>query len=185
MRNRFSERYDRVILHHMQPNDRPINRVTVKQAADIMGITPEAVRARLFRGTLQRETGEDGTVWVLLRPDQAQPDDDHSQDHSHDQSVLVEHLDSEVEFLRSELHNQAERHAEETRELRRLIAALTQRIPEQLPAAPPEQDQGHRESRQEAPQTASKDDLGGSDQGTGSPPQRAAEPRSLWRRIFG
>lgn len=169
------------------------SRVTVKQAAEIMGLTPEAVRARLFRGTLERETGEDGTVWVILRPGHTQPDGDHAEDQSHEQTMLVEHLDSEVEFLRAELRQQVERHADETRELRRLIAGLIERIPE-LPAATvaesprqwaEDQDHTRQESREKPPQ--SPDETRGSvhDQEGASGPQQGARPRSLWRRIFG
>ncbi len=41
-------------------------RVTVKEAADLLGISPEAVRARIKRGTLYKEKGSDGTVYVWL-----------------------------------------------------------------------------------------------------------------------
>src|SRR4051812_34402520 len=52
--------------HDPPPTDRLL---TVKDAATVLDISPEAVRARLKRGTLQRETGEDGTVYVRLDAD--------------------------------------------------------------------------------------------------------------------
>src|SRR5215207_5320033 len=74
---------------HDRPNDRPQNvhnghqpsddgypnrpepsqaarRVTVPQAADILGTTTDAVRSRMRRRKLQREERADGTVYVLL-----------------------------------------------------------------------------------------------------------------------
>src|SRR5215208_7557696 len=68
-----------------RPNDRPqtvsnghppptarlgpastVRRVTVPEAADILGTTTDAVRSRMRRGKLGREEGGDGTVYVLL-----------------------------------------------------------------------------------------------------------------------
>ena len=50
----------------MQLNDAKSQRVTVKRAADLLGATPEAIRARLFGGTLEREEGDRGIVYVRL-----------------------------------------------------------------------------------------------------------------------
>ena len=44
-------------------------RVTVADAALLLGISEDAVRSRLRRGTLRRETGGDGTVFVVLGTD--------------------------------------------------------------------------------------------------------------------
>ena len=41
--------------------------VTVPGVADILSVTPDALRSRLRRGNLRREQGEDGTVSVLCR----------------------------------------------------------------------------------------------------------------------
>src|SRR5215216_211385 len=49
-------------------------RLTVQEAAEALGITVEAVRARIKRGKLRREKGEDGTVYVWLDAAQARPD---------------------------------------------------------------------------------------------------------------
>ena len=53
------------------PNDAQ-TRVTVAQAAELLGLSAEAVRSRLQRGTLA-STKENGTVYVLLNTDQARP----------------------------------------------------------------------------------------------------------------
>ena len=54
--------------------------LTVHEAADALGLTVEAVRSRIKRGTLQKEKDDDGTVYVVVengggRPstDQARP----------------------------------------------------------------------------------------------------------------
>jgi predicted ArsR family transcriptional regulator len=107
----------------VEPNAEHTGRYTVREAAEKLGISPEAVRSRLNRGTLQRETGGDGTVYVLIRTD-------HTTDHSSAQVLLVERLDSEVRYLRDQLQQANER----DREQRRIIAALTSRIPA-LPSA--------------------------------------------------
>ncbi|MDP9439191.1 MAG: hypothetical protein M3P49_10665, partial [Actinomycetota bacterium] len=41
-------------------------RYTVHEAAVMLGLSVDAVRKRAERGTLRREKGEDGTVYVLL-----------------------------------------------------------------------------------------------------------------------
>jgi hypothetical protein len=136
-------------------------RVTVGEAAGLLGITPEAVRARLYRGTLEREDGEDGVVYVRLHADQLQP---HA-DQSTEQSELVQSLQDQIGYLRTQLDTRTE----ELREHRRIIAALTSRIPEI-----------------EAPQRA--DDAPGGEAG----PAEEAEPHPdrggrppWWRWLFG
>src|SRR5215207_10140029 len=53
-----------------QATIKPTNQhVTVADAALLLGISEDAVRSRLRRGTLRRETGKDGTVFVVLGTD--------------------------------------------------------------------------------------------------------------------
>ncbi len=58
-----------------------ILRLTVPDAAKALGISPEAVRNRLSRGTLE-SMKEDGSVYVLLPADRAQHTGDISPDMS-------------------------------------------------------------------------------------------------------
>src|SRR4028118_917451 len=56
---------------HDRQTDRPepsptVHRMGVPEAAEIRGITADAVRSRMRRGKLRREEGEYGTVYVLL-----------------------------------------------------------------------------------------------------------------------
>lgn len=127
-------------------------RVTTQEAAEGLGITVEAVRARLRRGTLSKEKDSDGTVYVLLTDDQTQrsndrateqhqPDDtrpsgaqregEPTDDRSRSEHVLVEALREQIEILRSEIEDRKE----EARRKDAIIMSLSQRFPE-LPASP-------------------------------------------------
>jgi DNA-binding Lrp family transcriptional regulator len=119
---------------------RDISRLTVPEAARALGISPEAVRNRLSRGTLD-SVKENGTVYVLLEADKARstagtpndtprPTADISGDapdaHAAATAALVAAKDETISLLRSQL--EAEREA--NRENRRIIAGLVQRVPE-------------------------------------------------------
>jgi len=134
--------------------------VTVGEAAQLLGITPEAVRARLYRGTLEREDGEDGVVYVRLYADQLQPHADQSSDHTSESSALTSALEARIESLERQLEEARER----DRENRRLLAAALERIPPQLEA--PES----REAPSEPPESTESP----------TPEQRAP----WWRRMF-
>src|SRR5919112_6520002 len=70
---------DRRSGDHDRQADRPepsptVHRMTVPEAAEILGITTDAVRSRMRRGKLRREEGEYGTVYVLLDAEDAHDD---------------------------------------------------------------------------------------------------------------
>lgn len=46
------------------------SRVSVYDAAQVMGVTVDAIRKRISRVTIPHERDEDGRVWVLLDTDQ-------------------------------------------------------------------------------------------------------------------
>src|SRR4051812_28917763 len=125
-------------------NEHPNNRVTVAEAAQRLGLSAEAVRMRIKRGTLASEK-INGTVRVILDADPTRPNEDQTQDRTNeltaDQTDLVEILRSEVEFLREELKRREEVHVEESRrkdtivaQMNQTLAQMTQRIPELEPA---------------------------------------------------
>jgi excisionase family DNA binding protein len=162
-------------------------RMTVAQAASYLGITAEAVRARIQRGTLEH-TREGKTVYVLLPRDRTQHDgrhddqgnDRHDSDrtqqhdghHDGDRTALVEDLREQVGYLRGVIETrdrELESRAEELAEMRRIVAALTQRIPE-LPAPEP------RESRESAHWR--------SPDGIGKEEEKRKTRRSWWARVF-
>ena len=107
---------------------RDISRLTVPQAARQLGISPEAVRNRLSRGTLN-SIKESGTVYVLLQTDRTRHTDDIPNDIP---EALVVEMRGRIESLERQLEQANER----DRENRRIIAALTSRIPELPPATP-------------------------------------------------
>jgi len=96
-------------------------RVTVVQAAEILGLTEGAVRQRLKRETLPADKDEDGSVYVLLvraqvrtygdntrtnddiTHDSTRTNTDKTNDSTADQPLLVERLENEVEWLRREV----------------------------------------------------------------------------------
>ena len=102
------------------------SRLDVKQAAQILGISTDAVHKRAKRGTLKSEKDEDGRVFVWLYTE----DNDYTKDSQAVQPLLAARLESENEFLRQEL----ERRSSELAEMRRIVAGLVQRIPELEPA---------------------------------------------------
>jgi hypothetical protein len=143
-----------------------MRRLTVAQAAEVLGITTDAVRMRLSRGTLSSEKQE-GRVYVLLEEDLT---DDITNDRPVLDRELVDAKDETIRLLTQQL--ESERRANE--ENRRIIAALTSRIPEI-----------------EAPSTgASGGDLSTEDEGPASTPSEPRPtpdtpvPRPWWRRIF-
>ena len=103
------------------------NRVTVQEAARLLGISEGAVRARIHRGTLETER-DSGTVYVRLNADD-------TTNERTEQSELVQTLREYNAALERQLN--AEREA--SAELRRIVAGLVQRIPElEAPSEPRE-----------------------------------------------
>jgi hypothetical protein len=107
---------------------RPERRVHLSEAAEIMGVSKDAVRMRVKRGTLRSEKGTDGRVyvWVNVNPD-GDPNAVHPQGEVHPYRELIEELRDRVRSLE-----------DANRENRRIIAALTQRIPALEAPEPPE-----------------------------------------------
>jgi hypothetical protein len=109
-------------------------RVTVAQAAEILGVTVEAIRGRIKRGTLEHER-HSGTVYVLLDADQStnrpRPDTDQTVGRSQsDSAALISAKDETIATLRDQLEAERQAHAE----ARRLLMAALERIPPQLEA---------------------------------------------------
>jgi hypothetical protein len=139
-------------------------RLDVKQAAQVLDISTDAVHKRVRRGALESEKDGDGRVYVWLDG----LDNGYALDSQNVQPLLVTHLENENEFLRCEL----ERRAEELSEMRRIVAALVQRVPELEPT------KGASPEPRESPTTDAEP--AGSGAGPAEP-----ERRSWWRRWFG
>ena len=141
------------------------NRVTVQEAAKILGVTEHAVRQRLYRRTLESEKDGDGRVFVLLEQDARESPEE---THDRDTTEMVEMLADQVRYLREQLNRAEDR----DRENRRIIAALTQRIPAiEAPEESPSEPRDGRETVSEGPVEG---DL---------PPERE-KPVSWWRKLF-
>ena len=118
-------------------------RVTVSEAAVLLGISEGAVRMRVKRGTLP-STREDGRLYVLLNIDPT-PEPKRPHDGTHDRTSEL------IATLREQLEAERQAHAE----ARRLLAAALARIPAiEAPSEP-----------RESPQTVEEE------QGRASPPR--------------
>jgi hypothetical protein len=146
--------------------------VTVPEAAEILGISPEAVRARLNRGTLPKEKGDDGTTYVRLNDDRTHSNSNSTNDRTNDRtgqdSLAFRLMQDQNEYLRRQL----EIWQEEARRKDHIIAALTERIPELEPA-------------REAPSEPRDADLSAPEErGSGDVPPEQEKPVSWWRKLF-
>ena len=154
-------------------------RLTVAEASQILGVTVEAVRGRIKRGTLEHER-DSGTVYVLLDVDQPPTGHQPDEDQPTDQARPVAH-----EQLANELRNRIrylERQVEEEREARRradtLLAQLMQRIPElEAPGSSSEARESPQTVEEETERAEPRSAIGGTQEGV----QRL----SWWRRIIG
>jgi len=132
-----------------------------------LGISPEAVRNRLSRGTLD-SVKENGSVFVLLDADKVRYADGTTTDILEDPGALIASKDETIRVLLSQL--EAERAA--SAEMRRIVAGLVQRVPELEPA--------REASSEPTGASVSHSDSGSSDV---VPPQEP-ERRSWWRRLL-
>ena len=138
-------------------------KLDVKEAAQVLGISTDAVHKRAKRGSLDSEKDEDGRVFVWLDDE----DTGYTESSHSVRPLIVERLESENQFLRQEL----ERRSGELAEMRRIVAGLVQRIPA-LEAAP---------ESTEAPVTLSED--AGNGMGREGQDGQHEGRRSWWRRL--
>jgi hypothetical protein len=171
-------------------------RVTIREAAHRLGVTEAAIRKRIQRGSLDKEIGEDGRVYVYL---------DLSQDMSHpesqvDHEPLVEELRDRVRFLERELDRrsiEAERYQHIVAGLATANANLTDRLKElEAPVREPmasQESPGASASVVEEPERAEpRSSTPGPQESVERPPDTAEWPvrggsltRPWWRRVFG
>jgi len=152
------------------------SRVSVYEAADLLGVTVDAIRKRIQRGTIPHERHEDGRVYVLLDEARALQDksskptstvqDDVQDDRQvpYQTNELVTELRAQNEWLRREVERKDA-----------ILLRMAERIPELEPA--PEQREGLV-----AHATASE----GTDKGKVPPEQQEpTQRRTWWRQFFG
>ncbi len=158
-------------------------RVTIREAASRLGVTEAAVRKRIQRGSLGKELGQDGRVYVYL---------DLSRDMSHPESQV--HRDPAVEELVEELRDRVaflerslERRSLEAERYQQIVAGLSQ-TNNQLSARVLELD-----APTDAPAASQPSEEAAQDAANGSPGPAprpgAAEAQTgaqkpWWRRMF-
>jgi hypothetical protein len=144
----------------------------VAQAASRLGITQDAVRKRIARGTIKHGKDHEGRIFVYLDTSEgkSKTDQDSRQDgesktvQDADQDRYTRSLEGQIEFLRQELERKDT-----------IIMSLTQRIPElEAPAEPTG-----------APETAAEEPYGTHAPPEGQDQQHPVERSSWWRRFFG
>jgi excisionase family DNA binding protein len=138
-------------------------RVSVEEAAKILGVSVDAIRKRIERGTIRSEK-VNKTRYVFLDGDMTDHDDNRTR-HDTDMTPLNEELRDRIRFLEGELEDRKE----EVRRLHHLLAGALERIPA-IEEAPPEP--------REAPVSASEEQ-------DGAQAPREPEKRSWWRKMFG
>src|SRR3954468_18940299 len=86
-------------------------RLTVAQAADVLGVTVDAVRARIKRGTIDHRR-EEGRVYVILDVDQVAGSHDQGTDQDSAQYADWARRDELVEELRDRVRSLEEANRE-------------------------------------------------------------------------
>ncbi len=150
-------------------------RLAVTQAADVLGVTVDAIRSRVKRGTIAH-VREGGRVYVLLDADQGRPGHDQPTDQGGDQDAPPGE-DRQLRYeliatLREQLSEERQAHAE----ARRIIAGLVERIPPAI------------EAPRESPQTVEEPSEGAEPRPYAGGPQEGVQPRPRtpwWRRVLG
>ncbi len=108
------------------------SRVSVYKAAEILGVTVDAIRKRIQRGMIPHERDDDGRVWVLLEASSSVPDDGDG-DYRTKSDELADDLREQVRYLREMLGEErdARRRADTIiAQLTQTNAALAGRVPE-------------------------------------------------------
>jgi excisionase family DNA binding protein len=79
-------------------------RVSVYEAAEVMGVTVDAIRKRISRGTIPHERDDGGRVWVILDTDQDAASKVHDTDQPQSESgALISEMRERIQFLEDEL----------------------------------------------------------------------------------
>jgi hypothetical protein len=186
---------------------REVRRVPLREAAQLLGVSKDAVRQRIRRGTIRSDKGKDGRVYVYV---DASPDDVHEVTSTADpRDQLIEHLRGEVEAWREESRRKDTIIMNMT-EAMKALSPPEPRSPAREEEPPPQEEEPYAAHTREyavtptpqpgrvgpqAPLEASQEPAGSPTAATadteGAEPrsdaegtQRASE-RPWWRRMFG
>jgi hypothetical protein len=94
-----------------------VERVTIAQAAKQLGVTQEAIRARIRRGSIESNKGEDGRIYVYLTEEESVANGV-SNDYINALKSQIASLEQDKEHLRDESQRKDA-----------IIMSLTQRFP--------------------------------------------------------
>ncbi len=159
-----------------------VQRATLSEAAELLGISKGAVRQRVRRGTLRSDKGEDGRVYVYVDPTA--------------DAVSGPSVGDPRDALIAELQDRVRSLEDANRENRRIIAGLVQRVPAiEAPQEPRESPEspGPSDTPTPAPEEAQEAAEPPRDR-TNRLQQELLETRQLledersrpwWRRMFG
>jgi hypothetical protein len=142
-------------------------RLTQREAAERLGVSVEAIRKRVKRGTLLSEKGTDGRRYVYLDEalDAAPPRSEEA-----GASPLVEELRDRIEFLQREL----ERKDAILLNMTEAMKAISPPAPEEPPTEAPG-----------APETATEQPGRVGPQAAVPGAQEGSQRAPWWRRVFG
>ena len=146
---------------------RDLDRLTVAEAARVLGISQDAVRKRIARGTIPHDRDESGRVHVYLSPSETvHKTDQDTTRHAASKTVqdaYIRSLEDQIAFLRRELERKDT-----------ILLNLTERIP-QL-EAPSEARESPQTVEEERERVESRPAAGGVQEGVQKP---------WWRRVLG
>lgn len=150
--------------------------MSVREAAQLLGISSDGVRMRIKRGSMESERDEEGHIWVWADTPSQEPNS--SGEHN---SVEVESLREQVTYLRSvidqrdeELQRAHQLLGESLSQLRALNAPARE-APQDIEESQPSEESLQREESSDEARTPTED--------TGEP--QTASQRPWWKRIFG
>ena len=154
-------------------------RLTVQEAAEVLGTSVDAVRMRVRRGSLESEKDPDGRVYVWVKGDstETKPGLDG------EPSALISAKDETIRVLSEQLESEREaRRRADTiiAQLTQANAALAARVPEL------EASQEASQEPPEAPEAADEYPKGAEQHPPSSTGEaQSKDQRPWWRRMFG
>ena len=156
-----------------------MDRLSVAQAAEVLGVTQAAVYKRIQRGTIEHDKDSEGRVFVYLDAadipsDKSMDEPDASTDMSMDGSNSAE-LIAELRTHNEHLRQEVEAWREEARRKDTILMTMAQRIPELEPA------KDSSSEAAESPISSSEEP----DKGNHPEQQEPSQRRSWWRAFFG
>jgi hypothetical protein len=147
-----------------------LDRLSVPEAAERLGVTQDAVRKRIHRDAISWDQDGDGRYYVYLDTEDTTRKTYRETRHDTSRDTLIRAMQDQIDTLKLEVADWKE----EARRKDHLLAAALERIPA-IEEAPSELRDGH--------ETSSGEQEGGTQPPPG-PETRSSRP-SFWKRFFG